>query len=219
MEREYEKQLSAIILEAMKAKGLTVEKLSHATGVSERSLELLLAERFEQLPPAPYVRGYLLKIAEVTGLEGETLWEQYGKYHHEIRRAGRKDMLPVNRFALPTISKNLLAGIAIALIVVAFVVSRFVWGGRAFTFEVNIPDDLVVATSTFVIEGRVRANDQLTLNGTALYPQGDGSFEKEMTLASGFNTFTFVVKRPLEEERTFVEQIFYESPTGAPQIQ
>ena len=35
---------------------------------AERSLALLLEERFDKLPPAPYVHGYLVKIAEALKL-------------------------------------------------------------------------------------------------------------------------------------------------------
>lgn len=204
------------MVEAMKIKGLTVEKLSLTTGVSERVIELLLAERFEELPAAPYVRGYLLKIAEALGLESSLLWETYGKYHEEIRHAGKKDTLPENRFALPKVSRKLVLGIAIGIVIAGFVISRFAWGGRTFTFTVNIPDGLVVATSTYVIEGAIRPGDQLTVNGATLYPHEDGTFKEEVTLVPEFNTFEFVVRRPLEDSRTFTKQIFYEVPTSTP---
>lgn len=216
MEREYEEQrLSQTIVEAMKMKGFTVTKLSEATGVSERIVEFILAERFDELPPAPYVRGYLLKIAEVLGLEGDSLWDTYGKYHAEIRRSGYHDTFPENRFALPKISRKLVLGVAISLLILGFIASRFLWGGRAFIFEVNISDNLVVTTSTYTLEGRVRAGDQLTLNGASLNLDLDGGFTREWNLAPGFNTLRFVVLRPLEGEREFVEQIFYEVSSAA----
>ncbi|MDP3974982.1 MAG: helix-turn-helix domain-containing protein [Candidatus Jorgensenbacteria bacterium] len=214
MEHEYEeRRLSHTIAEAMKVKGLTVTKLSEATGVSERIVELILAERFDELPPAPYVRGYLLKIAEVLGHEGNSLWDAYGKYHAEIRRSGRTDILPENRFALPKISRKLVLGVGLSLLILGFIASRFFWGGRTFIFEVNIPENLVVATSTYALEGRVRAGDQLTLNGVSLNLDLDGVFAREWNLVSGFNTLRFVVVRPLEGEREFVKQIFYEPRT------
>ena len=55
MENE-KKKLNNLILEALKLKGMNLEKLSQLTGVSEHSLALLLEEQFDKLPPAPYVR-------------------------------------------------------------------------------------------------------------------------------------------------------------------
>lgn len=207
-----DRRLSETLVEAMKAKGLTVAKLSEATGVSERVIELLLADRFEDLPPAPYVHGYLLKIAEVLGAEGDVLWDAYGKFHAEIRRAGQKDMLPENRFALPRIPRKLVLGVGLAILVIGFVLSRFLFGETTFIFEVNIADNLIVATSTYLLEGRIRAGDQLTVNGVPITLNTDGTFSRAWTLEPGFSTFRFSVTRPLEGTQEFEKQIFYETP-------
>ncbi|MFH0806681.1 MAG: helix-turn-helix domain-containing protein [Candidatus Brennerbacteria bacterium] len=211
-----DQRLSETLVTAMKVKGITVPKLSETTGITERIIELLLAERFEELPSAPYVHGYLLKIAEVLGTDGEMLWDAYGKYHREIRRAGSGDALPINRFALPKISRRLVLGSIIALLVVGFVISRFLFGGQVFVFEVNIPNDLIVATSTYALEGRVLSSDQLTVNGVPFTLESDGTFARMWNLEEGFNTLKFVVTRPLEGEQEFVKQIFYEAPTASP---
>lgn len=213
MEQYDDKSLSETLVEAMKMKGLTVEKLSLSTGVSDRILELLLAERFDDLPPAPYVRGYLLKIAEALGQDGAALWDAYGKYHREIRRAGFHDTLPENRFALPRVSRRFVVGVVLALLIAGFVVSRFIWGAQTFVFEVNVPEGATTATSTYALAGRVRAGDQLTVNGVPLTLNSDGSFEYPWDLTPGFTTLTFTVRRPPEGEREFVRQIFYEVPT------
>lgn len=209
-----DRRLSETLIEAMKVKGLTTPKLAEATGVAERIIELLLTERFEELPAAPYVRGYLMKIAETLGTDGEMLWDAYGKYHREIRRAGQMDVLPANRFALPRVSRKFLLGGVVALVIIGFVVSRFFFGRQTFVFEVNIPEALVVATSTYILEGNVRAGDQLTVNGVTITLQSDGTFTHEWNLVDGFNTLRFSVIRPLEGEREFVKQIFYEMPNA-----
>ena len=101
------KNLINLILEALKLKGMNLEKLSQLSGVSERSLALLLEEQFDKLPPAPYVHGYLVKIAETLNLDGRELWREYLKNNEEIRRSGKEDILPLNRFAIPKLNKKL----------------------------------------------------------------------------------------------------------------
>lgn len=209
-----DRRLSETLVEAMKVKGLTVPKLAETTGVAERIIELLLAEHYDALPAAPYVRGYLLKLAEALGLEGEVLWDAYGKFHAEIRRAGQKDTLPSNRFALPRIPRKFILGSVLVLLIAGFIASRFIFGGQNFTLAVNIPDNLVVATSTYILEGSVRRGDQLTVNGVTLTLDLDGAFTREWKLAPGFNTLRFMVTRPLEGGREFVKQIFYEEPAA-----
>jgi len=80
-QQERPRTFSAIIIDALRARGLTVEKLATTTGISERFISGLLDESFEALPPAPYTRGYILKIAEVLGLEGAVLWKEYVRDH------------------------------------------------------------------------------------------------------------------------------------------
>lgn len=207
-----DRRLSETLVEAMKIKGFTVPKLAEATGVAERVIELLLAEQYDILPPAPYVRGYLMKLAEALGLDGEVLWDAYGKFHAAIRRAGQKDTLPANRFALPRIPRKFILGGVLVLLISVFIASRFIFGGQNFTLTVNIPDNFVVATSTYVLEGSVRRGDRLTVNGVTFTLNLDGAFTREWNLVPGFNTLRFVVTRPLEGEREFVKQIFYEAP-------
>jgi hypothetical protein len=213
-----DRRLSETLMETMKVKGLTAAKLSEATGISERIIELFLADRFEELPPAPYVRGYLLKIAEVLGADGEMLWDAYGKFHAAIRRAGQKDMLPENRFALPKVSRKFILGAGLAVIIIGFIASRFLFGGQAFVFEVNVGDNLIVATSTYLLEGRIRTGDQLTVNGVPLTLENDGTFVYALDLREGFTPLRFVVTRPLEGERVFEKRIFYEVPASIPQF-
>ena len=86
--------LGTLIVDAMRMKSISVEKLAGVTGVSDRILNGLIEERYENLPPAPYVRGYLLKIAAVLNLDGEALWADYVKHNDSVRRSGKKDQLP-----------------------------------------------------------------------------------------------------------------------------
>lgn len=207
-----DKTLAEVLAEAMKLKGITLAKLADATGVTERNLELLLAERFDELPSAPYVHGYLVKIAEVLGLDGQALWDAYGRYHREIRRAGHRDALPKNRFDLPKISRRVVLGASAIAIILGFVASRFLMGGTTFSFEVNIPENLIVATSTYRITGKIRAGDELLMNGAAVPVAPEGTFTQTVNLSPGPNTITFTVRRPLEGEREFEKLIFFAEP-------
>jgi len=209
-----DRHLSETLMEAMKVKGLTTEKLALATGVSERIIELLLAERFEELPPAPYLRGYLMKISEALGMDGQELWSAYGKYHREIRRAGYHDTLPTNRFALPQVSRKLIVIATVAVLLAGFVASRFLVSTRNFLFEVNVAEPAVVTTSTYAISGTVRAGDRVSLNGDELAVAAGGTFSATVTLKPGWNDLLFVVRRPLEGEREYRRQIFFEAPTS-----
>ena len=56
--------------ERLKERGLTLKRLSELSGISVKHLEALAAGQFDNLPPAPYLRGYLLKLGQVLGFDG-----------------------------------------------------------------------------------------------------------------------------------------------------
>ncbi|MGC9611089.1 MAG: helix-turn-helix domain-containing protein [Minisyncoccia bacterium] len=207
------KNLTNLILEALKLKGLTIDKLSQMTGVSERSLALLLEERFDKLPPAPYVHGYLVKIAEVLNLDGQKLWQEYLKNNEEIRRSGQEDVLPPNRFAIPKINKKLAVGIAAVIIVLCYLAIRLpaVFGQPEITIQGLDNNPTVVQEASTTVHGIMNPADELKINGEAVYPDKDGNFQKNILLQSGFNNIVFQVKKLLGKTYTINKQVFYQT--------
>lgn len=200
------------IINALKAKGLTVEKLAQITGVSDRFLESLIEEKFEDLPPSPYVRGYLIKIAGALGLDGEGLWQEYLRDNNLIKRSGKGDQLPTNRFVTSKLSGKL---ILVSLVVVGFIVYAVLrtplFSDRLGLELINLPSGTTFTNdTTFNILGKVGSAYKLTLNGERVYPDSNGDFEKTIPLQEGFNTLVFSVKKFLGKERIVTRQIFYQ---------
>ena len=63
----------------MDLRGMTVEKLADLSDIPERYLKALEGGDFKNLPPSPYARGYLMKIALILNVDGELLWQIYKK--------------------------------------------------------------------------------------------------------------------------------------------
>ncbi|MCY3837139.1 MAG: DUF4115 domain-containing protein [Gammaproteobacteria bacterium] len=55
--------------EAREIAGLSVVEIANALKVTERTVDALEAERYEDLPPRPYVRGYVRRYARLVGLD------------------------------------------------------------------------------------------------------------------------------------------------------
>jgi cytoskeletal protein RodZ len=213
---ENEKNLSQIILEAARIKGYSIEKLSQLTGVSERFLNFLVEEKFHLLPPAPYVHGYLMKIAAVLDLDGKKIWSDYLKDNSHIRRSGEKDYLPQNRFSTE-VSRKKLIWIVLALVVFGgYVVFRILSFYNEPTLTLNIKDNFISKVPQLTIEGKTDNLNQLTINGEPVYLNDNGAFQKQVELQPGFNTFTFKIKRLLGKEHTIIKRVFYQaSPPDA----
>ena len=75
--------LKDLLKEHMELKGLNIKKISDSTGIPERYMEALVEGKNKNLPPAPYVRGYINKLAVVLDFDKETIWRLYkiGRAH------------------------------------------------------------------------------------------------------------------------------------------
>lgn len=214
MTEKNENGISEMLLSAMKSKNMTVEKLAQTTGVSDRFLELILEEQFEKLPSSPYLHGYIIKISETLGLEGEKIWNDFFKHAGEVKKSGAGDTIPKNRFVARRRNKKTIAFAIIGGIVIAYAIFQ------VFSFFKNpelsldgIDDGMVVSTSTLHIKGSVDPRNGVFLNGEPLYPDENGIFEKDILLVPGFNTLKFTVKKFLGNEYDIEKRIFFETST------
>ena len=209
--------MASMIQDAMKAKNITTEKLSQLTGISERFLEALTKEGSEKLPAAPYVRGYLAKIASVLNLDGDALWSEYSRQYvrpKAVRKISvneserRFEMLEkfVSPRSLVIIGAILGIGLIIWLRGSAFI-------GRPTLSLEQFDDNAPTATSTFVIKGKIDPKNQLTINDEVVFPDDTGTFEKNFVLTPGFNTFHFKVKGILGKELDITKQVYLTTST------
>lgn len=208
------RSLSEIIFEAAKLKGLTVEKLAQLTNVSERFLVSLIDGKIEKLPSRPYIHGYLIKIAEVLGLDGEKLWREFLKDNETVRRSGKNDQLPKNRFTVPKIfnKKNIVFSIIIISFLVYFTVNAFSFFKKPSVDFTNLKESTTITSEkNFLVTGQTNPKNQLVLNNERLMLDKNGKFEKNIELQPGFNTLNFKVKKFLGKEYTITKQVFYQT--------
>lgn len=210
-----EKNFSNVLIQAIKAKGLTVEKLGQLTGISDRFLESFIEEKFDNLPAEPYVRGYVIKVAEVLGLDGEALWADYLSDNELIKRSGKGDELPKNRFVVPRANFKLVVLGLVIIVVLALVLLRLPLFSSGRALELISPVGSSVATSNrnFVLEGKIDRAFALSLNGERVYADDGGYFRETVELREGFNTFIFTFKKILGKEQTLTRQVFYQPAT------
>ena len=199
----------------MQAKGLTLERLRQQTGIAERHLSSLIEGRHSRLPAAPYVRGYLLRIASILDLSGEELWNLY-KGEIVIKRSGPADRLPENRFALKKINKKwFLAGLAVILLLfyAGLNINRFL--GRP-EIRITSPavETLVTTANTINLLGKINPDDRLIIGGEEITADKNGHFEKEYLLEPGLNRIEFTVKRLLGKEFKIIRQVIYQPQTN-----
>lgn len=214
------KPLKEIIKEEMRSKGLNTQKLSELTGITPKYLKALLENDFSQMPPAPYVRGYLDNIAKVLEIDSEPLWQEYKK-ESEIKRSGAKDTLPINRFAPKSFNKTALIITIVILIILAFLlpkISSFL--GRP-SIEITSPlsDQFQTAQDIFTLSGKIdNPQDKLTINSSEVIVNSDGTFQQQVVLNEPgcHNDYDFIVKRFLGLSTAVKRTICYNAPSISP---
>jgi transcriptional regulator with XRE-family HTH domain len=205
--------------EKIKERGVTLKKLSEMTGIAPAHIENLLRGDFENMPSAPYVRGYLTHLGEVLGFDGDEWWTRLKK-DGAIKNSGELDTLPRNRFIKQTPPKYIwwtLVGVVV-LIYLAFQAPR-IFGTPTLTVISPDTDPYVTSSSTFTLAGTVAGANSLYLVGAngeteQIIIAADGSWQKNVLLGDGPNPFEITAKKFLGRATTVTEQVFYQPQGG-----
>ncbi|MEK7612026.1 MAG: helix-turn-helix domain-containing protein [Patescibacteria group bacterium] len=200
--------------EHIDAKNISHEKLAELSGVSLRHIEAILIGESRKLPPAPYIRGYLLKMANVLNANGDELWSIYEREMKEslIQTSGAADRLPHNRFALKRLNSSVIIGTLIAIVVLAYGaanVDRFL-GKPSLVIQNPGSETLVTTANVILITGSIDPKDALVIDGEPQTTDTKGNFSKSYNLDEGLNRITFTARRLLGRETTITRQIIYQ---------
>jgi len=77
MINDQSKNLSELITETLELRNLDVKKLSELTDIPTYYLTALIDGELLKLPAAPYIRGYLIKIAQTLRIDSDVLLRAY----------------------------------------------------------------------------------------------------------------------------------------------
>ncbi len=199
--------------ERMKHYNLSLKRLSELSNVSVPHLENFLAGDWDELPPAPYLRGYLLSLSKVLQFDPEIWWLHFKKTD-ELKISGAQDNLPRNRFALRTGRKYGWL-IAVAVILALYFGIRFAKiFGRPILIIQNPSEAIVrVSQSPLTISGTVQGGDQLLINSEDANIGPSGDWQKDILLQPGLNTLEVSARKFLGGETRIIRQVVYEPPT------
>jgi len=208
-----EKNFNIILKEQIELKSLTVQKLASLTGIHERYIEALVEGEAKKLPPSPYVRGYVVKLAGFLNLDGEEFWSLYCKEYEPVS-SGANDILPSNRFAIKTISRGKIFVYAVFALLLVYGVTQFNHFAGVPEISIKNPEStalLIVTQENFVVSGILKnPKDKLFVNDENIVPDNNGSFSKEISLQPGINYVAFRASRFLGKETSVTRQILYQ---------
>ncbi len=203
-------ELSTFLNEKVKNKGLTLKKLSDMSGIPVGHLQNLTSGALHQLPPAPYVRGYLKVLGPILNFDDQAAWEHF-KAIQSITSAGVRDELPRNRYARRATPRSTIL-IVLLLIIVAYVGFRFTKIFGTPIVRIDNPSEILasVADATFVARGNLQNGDTIFVNGESVPLSETGDWEKRILLQEGLNSIQVTAKKFLGGEVQIIRQVMYE---------
>ena len=204
--------LSETLKEILDTKGITLEKLSESTDIPKRYLDALINGDLAKLPPAPYVRGYLVKIAKALRIDNEELWQNYNN-EVSLKTSGQNDKISANRFALP-IRHDKRTILFIIILISVIIYLTFQWDNIFGSPKLEIINpavaEVTVKEPIIKVSGRIDPKDKLIIDTEEVIADPTGWFEKDISLQSGPNNIVFTVKRFLGKEVKIIRQINYQ---------
>jgi len=199
----------------IKERGVSLKKLSEATGIAPSHIENMVHGRFDDLPSAPYFHGYLIRLGKALDFDGETWWEKVKK-EGAVKNSGSTDTLPNNRFLRQSPAKLIWIGVAAVLVLVYLAFQLpVIFSKPALVVTFPAQNPYTTSSSTVTIAGAVNGANALTVNGDNVVIAQDGSWQKTVLLQDGPNNFELVAKKLLGGQSDITEQVFYQG-SGAP---
>lgn len=215
MINDQSKNLSELITETLELRNLDVKKLSELTDIPTYYLTALIDGELSKLPAAPYIRGYLIKIAEILRIDSDVFLRAYKQEIslRPLKTSGPEDKLPFNRYALKPLHRKTAIIVGIILLLA---IAYFFWRIDDFLgtpqIEIISPasDNFIVNIPSIKLLGRVELRDKLTINNEEILADKTGYFEKDFPLQVGINTIEFKIKRFLGKEVKVLRQVIYQ---------
>lgn len=206
----------------LRDKGISLKRLSEATGIAPTHLENLLHGNFEHLPSSPYFRGYLIRVGKVLDFDGEEWWRKLKKEDF-VKNSGPSDALPENRFVKKEIPKPAWIAGFVALIVIIYLATALphILGKPTLVISYPAENPYVASSAIITLRGAVQNADALYLlcgnasSSEEIMVAPDGSWQKTVLLQDGPNTCEVTAKKFLGSETSITEQIVYYEMTAS----
>lgn len=191
------KTIGEILREERQRHRLSIEKLAQKTCIKVKYLRALESNRFDQLPAATFVKGYIKTYASVFGFDHQSL---IAVLRRDFKESAKGKLVP-REFIKPVLKKCqfwssasfVVLGLAmIFLTLIGYV--GFQW------YQLTQPPNLIISTpaenslvaSRVNVVGQTDADVIVTINSAPVALQPDGSFQTEVYLPrEGINTISF----------------------------
>jgi transcriptional regulator with XRE-family HTH domain len=208
--------LSEYLTEVRNNLGLTAKEVSDKTGIKPRFLDYLESGDFKNLPADVYVYGFLKQLAQLYSVEAESLINQYKKEKGIIKQMDKQGGMLNSGFLKAVKGKlvitpkvvSVLLGAAFIVLTLGYIIWQ-VWSiNKAPSLQVFSPADSAAIKGSFVlVSGKTDPGLAVTVNGQAIFVDGNGNFQNQLGLSSGPTEIIISAKNRFDKESSKIINI------------
>jgi cytoskeletal protein RodZ len=190
------KSVGEILRDERVSHNVTIEYLAEKTKIKQEYLEFLEKNRFEKLPSAPFIKGYIKTYARIFGFEYKPL---VAILRRDYKESAKGKLIPRD-FIKPVLRKRITwnpmtASVMIASSVfatlAAFVIYKWYIFNKPPFIEIYSPAENSEVASQVIVEGKTDPEAILSVNSQPVTLQTDGQFKTEILVPrEGINTIT-----------------------------
>ncbi|MBI4050559.1 MAG: DUF4115 domain-containing protein [Candidatus Doudnabacteria bacterium] len=177
-----------------KRTGLPVSEISKVSQVQPRYLQALEEGRFQDLPAAVYIKGFLKSLAAVYRIDVNILLNQFAAEHEiahnveTLKKPVPKLPITIPRFVLNPKTLTIAAVALLGFLSLGYLYFQISSLNRPPKLEVFSPErDVAVNSSLLLVKGETEPGSSVFLNNQPIVADANGEFRENLSLAPGPN--------------------------------
>lgn len=214
------KTVGDLLKTARLAKNISLEQIAIHTKINKKYLEAIEANKFNQLPPAAFAKGFLHTYAQIVDIDPKTVLAIFRRDYDQDDR-GRiipRSLTQPIRPMIPGITPNILTlviSLGLGLLIVGFFARQIIQFSAPPKLVVIEPTENSVLISPVTIRGSTDSEANVTVNNRPAIVTNTGEFSLESPLTEGQHTLIIVSVSKSGKKNT-VERTIYIQTTPTP---
>jgi len=201
------KTVGELLKAARKKQQLNLADIAKKTKISQDYLLAIEANKFNQLPPATFVKGFIQNYAKVVKVNPKTALAMFRRDFSEDKKGKiipRSLAEPISRpssFWTPK-TTFIAVTIIIATLIAAFFTHQILRFTSAPSLTLTAPPEQATLTSPFQIEGKTQPDATVLINNQPTLVDADGNFSTSISLSEGEHIITLKATSRGDKTRT-----------------
>jgi len=190
-----------------------LETVSKKIKINIKYLEAIESGKFEKLPKGVYGKNFIREYAIFLGIDSKTMLDLYKsefvvKDKNYIKNLFVKKVSKTHHFlTIPRIIKNSILILVIIVCVgyLGYYINNIITPPELEL--INLTEDRTITSHVFTIKGKTKKEVDITINNELVLIDGEGNFEKEITLKRGLNVVSVTAQRKYSKKRIIKRNI------------